>query len=101
MKLLEAMKQINECREKTNELQAQISNARFNQKKEHYSYGFYIDNGTIKIYIANKHGYRATFYYSTIKEIIKDLKLLDKIIKEAELKKEKENTNSKEKKASK
>ncbi|KKM77288.1 hypothetical protein LCGC14_1371650 [marine sediment metagenome] len=95
MKLLEAIKQIEESNKKSRELNNLIAEASFSQDKTYYTYGFYVDNGTLKFYIRNKDGYRANFYYVTLKELIKDLKLLDKIIKEAELKKEKEESSCK------
>lgn len=90
MKLLEAIKQKEEHNNKAKELETLIAKASFRHCKPHYSYGFYVEDKILKFYIKNNDGYEVRLYHVSLKELIKDLKRLDKIIKEAELKKEKE-----------
>ena len=90
MKFLEAVKEIKQNNKRSKELVEQISKAGFRQERIYYSCGFFVEGGIIKFYIRNQDGCRVNLYYVTLKELIKDLKLLEKTIKEAELNPKKE-----------
>ena len=95
MKLLEAVKEREENNKRSRELTEQISKANFRQDRNYYTCGFFVEDGIIKLYIKNNDGCRINLYYVTLKELIKDLKLIEKTIKETELNPKKEEPSCK------
>ena len=95
MKLLEAVKEKEENNKRSRELTEQISTASFRQARPFYTCGFFVEDEIIKLFIKNNDGCRVNLYYITLKELIKDLKLLEKTIKEAELNPKKEEPSCK------
>ena len=83
--VFESIQRIKELKTEMDCIQKQLEKFKLTIKKKFYEIGAFHEYGCPKFYISNQHGNKTVLYYTSLKDVIKDLKELDKKIKESKL----------------